>query len=679
MKIPVMATIIATTLAATSCCGNKGEQASATLDKANLDTTAVLNDDFYQYACGGWMVNNPLKAEYSRFGTFDLLRENSKEQLKSLIDELGKTNHETGTIAQKIGDLYNLGLDSVRLNNEGATPLADGLAEIMATSSDADVAKIIAKMHRMGMAPFFHFFADADAMNSSMNIAGLYQGGMNMGDRDYYLLDDDATLAIQDSYNTYIKQLFTLSGYSQEEAEAAAKAVMAIETELAKAAFTRIELRDPHANYNKMSGAELIETAPGFDWESYLTALNMSEVDEINAMQLPFIKRMSELIVSTPANDMQYYLAFNYMDGAASCLSDEMVTAQFDFYEKALSGVEEQQPRWKRALNATNSAISEGVGEMYVAKYFPPASKQRVETLVANLATALGQHIDALSWMSDATKEKAHEKLSTFHVKIGYPNTWRDYSPLVIDNTKSYFENMVSAKEFDYDIMLSEIGKPVDKDKWLMSPQTVNAYYNPSTNEICFPAAILQPPFFYPEGDDAINYGGIGVVIGHEMTHGFDDQGRAYDKDGNLAEWWTEEDSKQFEAKATALANYFDNIVVLDTVHANGRFTLGENIADQGGLRVSYTAFQNSKTADAEEVSIDGFTPNQRFFLSYATLWAGNIRDAEILRLTKVDPHSLGRWRVNGALPHVDAFYEAFDIKEGDGMYIAPEERAVIW
>ena len=427
-----------------------------------------------------------------------------------------------------------------------------------------------------------------------------------------------------------------------------------------------------------MPFSQLEKMTAAIDWNAFLQEMGIDSLVEINPMQLPFIKGMNDVIAKMTSEEMQYYLAFKLLNAASSYLSDDFVAAEFDFYGKTLSGKQEQQPRWKRALETTSSALSEAVGEMYVSKYFPPEAKERMGNLVKNLQVSLGQHIDSLEWMSDVTKAKAKEKLSTIYIKIGYPDKWRDYSNLKIDKKDSYWTNVCRAGEFEYNYMLDKIGKPVDKTEWLMSPQTVNAYYNPSTNEICFPAGILQPPFFYLDADDAVNYGAIGVVIGHEMTHGFDDQGRQFDKDGNLKDWWTPEDAEQFNLRADKLAEQYSSIIVLDTVHANGRFTLGENIADHGGLRVAYTAFKNA-TAGQELPLIDGFTPDQRFYLAYAALWATNIRNEEILRLTKIDPHSLSKWRVNAALKNIDTFFSAFDITENDPMYLAPEDRVIIW
>ena len=662
----------------TGCAPKPGAEKNLAIDPSNMDTTVACGEDFYEYACGGWIKKNPLKPEYARYGSFDVLAENNQKQMRELIDELEKAENEPGSVAQKVGDLYKMGLDSVRLNKEGVSPISEALKNIASLDDKAAFASLVAQMHKEGSSPFFQLYVGADEKNSSMNIVNLYQGGMSMGDRDYYLSEDSANVKIRDAYKKYINKLFTLAGYSAEKAVAAEKNVMNIETALAKVAFSREETRNPLKNYNKMAMTDFLKQMNGFDWKSYFSALGLDSLNEINPNQLPFIKGMDALVGGLTSEEIRDYLIFKQINTASSYLSDDFVQARFDFYGKVLSGQQELKPRWKRSLSVTDGALGEALGEMYVAKYFPPEAKERMLKLVENLRISLGEHIDSLEWMSAETKAKAKEKLAAFYVKIGYPDKWRDYSGLTIDPKKSYWDNVREAAIFESDYMLSDVNKPVDKTRWLMSPQTVNAYYNPTTNEICFPAGILQPPFFYMDADDAVNYGGIGVVIGHEMTHGFDDQGRQYDKDGNLKDWWTAEDAKQFNLRADKLADQYSCIIVLDTVHANGRFTLGENIADHGGLRVSYTAFKNA-TKGQDLKPIDGFTPDQRFYLAYAGLWAQNIRDEEILRLTKIDPHSLGKWRVNAALRNLESFFQAFGITEKDPMYMKPEDRVTIW
>lgn len=650
----------------------------AAINPANMDTTVAAGTDFYEYACGGWIKNNPLKPEYARFGTFDQLLENNQEQLRVLIEELSATPHEAGSVAGKIGALYAMGLDSTKLNADGVAPIKEELAAINALATKSDVSKMVATLHKEGMAPFFALFVDADEKNSAMNIVQLYQAGIGMGDRDYYLLEDEGSAKMRDAYRAYINKLFTLAGSSPEQADAAVDAVMKIEKAIAEISYGREDLRDSQKNYNKLAYEDFKQIESPLDWDVYFESMGLAGLKELDAKQINFYKDMNKALQNTTVDEQKYYLAFNLLSAAAPYLSDDFVDADFEFYGKVMSGKQEQQPRWKRSLNTVNGALGEAVGEMYVEKYFPASSKEKMLTLVGNLQTALSERIKGLEWMSDTTKAKAQEKLAAFTVKIGYPDKWRDYSGLEIKDD-SYWANVRRSNIFDMAYQLADVDKPVDKSRWHMNPQTVNAYYNPTTNEICFPAAILQPPFFNPDADDAVNYGAIGVVIGHEMTHGFDDQGRNYDKDGNLIDWWTAEDAVRFKERADKLVDQYDQIIVIDTLHANGRFTLGENIADHGGLLVAHQAYLNSLKGKETPAPIDGFTNEQRFFLGYATLWGQNIRPEEIRRRTKIDPHSLGKWRVNAALRNIAPFYAAFDIKEGDPMFMAPADRVVIW
>lgn len=681
MKTLIYVPLLLGGIVAVGCvAASANQQTNSGINQENLDLNVKPGNDFYDYATGGWQKANPLKPEYARFGSFDQLRENNREQLRLLVTELGKETHPAGSVAQKIGDLYNAGLDSVRLNQEGITPLKPQLDAIAQLQDKKDLAALVGALHRQGIPSFFFAYVDADPKNSTTNLMQLYQGGLGLGERDYYLEEDEQMAKIRAEYVQYIEKLFTLAGYTQDEAKRAATDIMAMETSMAKDSYSQVELREPELNYNKMSIDALKKDYPGFDWEAYMKATGLTGASEISVGQLPFFKKMVSVIDSIPVDQLKEYLAFNAMNAAAPYLSDDFSNAQFDFYGKVLSGKQEQQPRWKRSLATTDGALSEAVGEMYVEKYFPAEAKERMVKLVSNLQTALGDRIRNLSWMTDSTKTAALDKLNGFTVKVGYPDKWRDYSKLEINPTDSYWISVVKSNEFDWDYMAEQNGKDVDKAKWHMSPQTVNAYYNPSSNEICFPAGILQPPFFYLDADDAVNYGAIGVVIGHEMTHGFDDMGRKYDKQGNINDWWTPSDTEKFNDKTKVLVNQFDSIRVLGDTHANGAFTLGENIADQGGLLIAYDALQNALAASGQaDAKTDGFTNAQRFFLAYANLWAGNIRDEEILRLTKIDPHSLGRWRVNGTLPNIDVFYEAFNVQPGDAMYRAPEERIVIW
>ena len=662
----------------TSCAGQKEAKSTSGIDLANMDTTVSAGTDFFRYACGGWNDAHPLTAEYSRYGTFDELFENSQKQLRELIEGLAaQKNNQAGSAAQKIGDLYNMAMDSVTLNKQGAEPVKAMLDKIAGMKDKSEIVPMMTEMAHIGIGTYFRSYVYADPKNSSLNIFQMGQGGINLGEKEYYLDTDSITQNIREQYKLYIGKLFQLAGFSEADAQQKVADVMEVETAIAKVSRSATELRDPEANYHKMSFDELKKTISGIDWDAYMKGLGIQVPAELNVEQVEPIQEVARLMNTLPLSKHVSYLEYNLLDAAASCLSDDFVAARFDFYGKVLSGRQVNQPRWKRAVNSVNGMLGELVGEMYVEKYFPAAAKERMVKLVKNLQTALGERIDAQEWMSDSTKIRAHEKLATFHVKVGYPDKWKDYSKLEIKND-SYWANVCRASEWGFNDMYSRIGKPVDKDEWLMTPQTVNAYYNPSTNEICFPAAILQPPFFNMEADDAANYGAIGVVIGHEMTHGFDDQGRQFDKDGNLTDWWAPGDADRFKERAQVMVDFFNKIEVLPGLQANGELTLGENLADHGGLSVAYLAFQNA-TKDAPLGVVDGFTPEQRFFLAYATLWAGNIRDEQIRVYTKSDPHSLGKWRVNGALPHIQAWYDAFHITPSDPLYVAPENRVNVW
>lgn len=644
------------------------------VDRANLDPSVAPQTDFYDYACGGWMKANPLKPEFARYGTFDELRENNRVQLRELIMNLDTKNAPQGSITQKIGDLYAMGLDSLRLNIEGAQPIIGDVVAINQTPK-SDVMDLLAT--KIGVDGFFSTGVEADMMNSDIHAMYWSQGGMGLGDRDYYLEDSDNAKKIRDAYRTYIKTLTSLIGYDSAAQQRVADNVMEIETRLAKAAMSREELRNPAATYNPMTLDEIAAKYPNVDLRRYFAKQGITDIESVVIGQPNSLAEVNAILAEASEQAIHDYLTASYISTAADYLSDDFTDAKFKL-SQAVSGVEEPMPRWKRALGVPNALLGEAVGQLYVEKHFPQSSKEKMLTLVGNLKTALGEHINGLTWMSDTTKQRAIEKLDAFTVKIGYPDKWRDYSTLKIDRRRSYWDNIKDAIKHEVDYNLSDWGKPVDKTRWYMTPQTVNAYYSPLSNEICFPAGILQAPYFNPDADPAENYGAIGVVIGHEMTHGFDDQGSQFDKEGNFANWWTAADKEKFDSLTSGLADQFDSIVVLGDTHANGRFTLGENIADQGGLRVAYTAYHNS-LGDSEGEVIDGFTPDQRFFLSYANVWAGNIRDEEILLRTKTDPHSLGRWRVNGSLKNIEPFFRAFDIKEGDAMYLAPEKRVIIW
>ena len=669
----ILFTLAAFTLMTTAC---TTQQQTTGIDLANLDTTAVPQNDFYQFACGGWMANNPLTPEYSRFGSFDKLALNNLEQVNGLIQEIAAKNHPQGSIAQKIGDIYNLAMDTARRDQEGIEPVRKTLQEIEGINSREQLSKVL------GAAMDFQLWAmyvDADAMNSSMNILNEYQAGFALGEKEYYLDEDEQTRAIRDAYVAYVEKLFGLFGFDNPADRA--QTVLRLETRLARAAYSNVELRDPIVNYNKMSVAELQQLVPQVNWNEYFAALGI-ELDSLSVGQIPHLQEAGKMLDEEPLEDLKTLFAWQVIDGAASFLTTEIYMTSFDFYGKVLSGKEEPSPLWKRAVHTVNGTLGEAVGQMYVAKYFPEENKERMLALVHNLQKALGIRIENLEWMSRETKDKALEKLNAMTIKIGYPDTWRDYTALDINAADTYYANLQRAAKFEQEYSLSFLGKPVDKTKWYMTPQTVNAYYNPSSNEICFPAGILQYPFFDMSADDAFNYGAIGVVIGHEMTHGFDDQGCHFDKDGNMINWWTDEDKAAFDARTKVMEEAFNRIEVAPGVHANGAFTLGENIADHGGLQVSYLAFCLNEEMKDEKLKLkerDGFTPAQRFFLAYANVWAGNIRPEEILNRTKSDPHSLGRWRVNGALPQINAWYDAWNVTPESPMYIKPDERVSIW
>ena len=667
--LPVVVLAVATL---TGCEGKK--EMNSGIKTSNMDLTAQKGSDFYQYACGGWMAAHPLTDEYSRFGSFDMLAENNRKQLKGLIGEIAAAQHEQGTVAQKIGDLYNLAMDVEKLNADGMTPIKKDLDRINAINNKAGIIEVMAEL--AGSA-YFQFYVGADVMDSKTNIFQLYQGGIGLGEKEYYLEDDEATKNIREGYKAHIVKMFQLIGQDEKQATKNMEAVMEIETRLAKKSFNAVEQRNPAANYHMFTLEELKKEISGFDWEAYLNAVGVKGISSLNVSQVEPVKEAVAIINELPMDKQKAYLQWKLIDNAAGYLSDDFVAQNFEFYGKVMSGKKEDQPRWKKAVSTVNGVLGEAVGQMYVEKYFPAAAKERMVQLVKNLQIALGERIQNLEWMGEETKAKAIEKLNAFYVKVGYPDKWKDYSSLNIEKD-SYWANIKRANDFALAEMLAKAGKPVDKDEWLMTPQTVNAYYNPTTNEICFPAGILQYPFFDMNADDAFNYGAIGVVIGHEMTHGFDDQGRQFDKDGNLKDWWTAEDAERFNTRAQVMVDFFNKIEVLPGLNANGQLTLGENIADHGGLQIAYQAFKNA-TKDAPLAEVDGFTPEQRFFLAYSGVWAGNIRDEQIRVYTKSDPHSLGRWRVNGALPHINAWYEAFGITENDSLYLAPEKRVSIW
>jgi len=648
------------------------------IDVANMDTTVAPGTDFYRYACGGWIDSHPLRDEYARFGSFEALDELSVEQVKTLLNELAAQTHEAASVGQKIGTLYNVVMDSAKQNAQGIEPLKGDLERVAAVKTREELQQLLFNMHLKGMGNMFSFYVGADAKDSKNNLVSIGQGGLSLGQRDYYLDTDEKTTDIRDKYQQHLVRMFQLFGNSEADAHRKMKDVMEIETRLAKAFKSATEMRDPEANYKKMTLDEVKTLCPDILWDKFFATMGITDLKQLDFGHPDQLKEINNVLATVPVEKLKSLLEWKTISSAASYLSDETRDAQFDFFGKVISGRKEQQPRWKRAIGVVNGSLGEAVGEMYVKKYFPAEAKERMVNLVKNLQVALGERIMAQDWMSDSTKAAAIEKLNAFYVKVGYPDKWKDYSSLEIADD-SYLANVRRISEWEMrDMVARNYNKPVDRDEWFITPQTVNAYYNPTTNEICFPAAILQPPFFDMAADDAFNYGGIGVVIGHEMTHGFDDMGRQFDKEGNLRDWWTAADAERFQQRAQVMDDFFSNIEVLPGLKGNGKLTLGENLADHGGLMVAFQAFKNA-TAAAPLADKDGFTPEQRFFLAYANLWAGNIREAEIHRRTKSDPHSLGEWRVNGALPHIDAWYEAFGITEQDSLFVPKAERVTIW
>ena len=667
---------LASALLMTACATTQNEKKYEGVDKTNFDESIVRNDDFYQWATGGWQAKNPLKPEYSRYGSFDVLRENNEIRINDLFNEMTQTEAEFSSVEQKISDLYKMGLDEERLNAEGAEPIRQALNYILSINNREELIGKIANLHIDGIGAFFYSYPAADLEDSNKTILYKEQGGLGMGNRDNYTEAENANLKA--SYRTYLARIFSLAGV-EGDVETLVNNVMAVEDRLAAKHWTNVECRDIVKGYNPYTFEAFKAQYKGVDWDAYFLAMGVRKIEKIVVSQPSSFANTLDVLKSASVEELRAYVAAHYIDAATAYLSEDFAVASFEFFGKEMSGTEEIRPRWKRAMSVPNSILSEAVGQMYVAKYFPESDKARVEEMVANIQQAFSKHIDNLDWMGDETKVKAQEKLASFTVKIGYPNKWKNYSSLKVDPNKSYWANVVEANRWYSIDAMSKVGKPVDREEWLMSPQTVNAYYMPTTNEICFPAAILQPPFYNPNADDAVNYGAIGVVIAHEMTHGFDDQGSQFDKDGNMKDWWTAEDRAAFEKKTQVLVDQFNAIEILPGLYADGKFSLGENIADQGGLRLAFTGLTEYAWAEGRPADIDGFTGEQRFYIGYATLWAQNITEKEMENLTKNDVHSLGRNRVNATLRNIQTWYDAFDVKEGDAMFMPVEERVIIW
>ena len=651
------------------------------LYEKNFDRSVRPQDDCYRFAPGGWQKNNPLPAAYSRFGSFDQLQEDNNKRINTILGELQKKKYKQGTIEQKLSDFYKLALDVERRNKSGIAPVKGLLEEIEGAKTIKELRALQLKYAAQGYGVQYAAGFGADEKDVRNNILNIYQSGLTLGQKDYYLNNDSATVAIREAYKKYIDRMFRLYGFSEAEAEQRSNDLFRQETLVALISKSMTELRDPQANYNKMSLAELKADYPNIPIEQLANAegLKSEYIQHVIVGQPAFMTGLDKLVSLQSVNDIKALMEWDVISRSANYLTDEIREASFDFFGKTMSGRKEDYPLWKRATNQVEAQMGEALGRMYVKRYFPESSKKMMLELVNNLKVSLGERIDAQTWMSDATKRNAHAKLDKFYVKIGYPDKWTDYSRLTIDPAKSYYENVMACRQFAHDKEIADkAGKPVDREEWGMTPQTVNAYYNPTTNEICVPAGILQYPFFDPKADEAFNYGAIGVVIGHEMTHGFDDQGRQYDADGNMKDWWTADDAKGFEKRAKLYSDFFDGIEVLPGLHANGKFTLGENLADHGGLQVAYHALMNVM-AKKHLKDKDGFTPSQRFFLAYAGVWGQNITEKEIRNRVKRDPHSLGEWRVNGALPHIDAFYKVWNVKPGDKLYLPESARLQLW
>lgn len=660
-------------------CGSQQTQSrvSPAIDFAAMDTTVAPTEDFYRYVNGSWMRNNPLPSAYSRYGAFDILADSARVDVRHIIEDIRKQKQQKGSNEYFIATLYNQAMDSTQLNKLSAEPLLRDLKVLQAIASKEELINYVAQQDQeYGSSLLFGSYVAADEKNSSINILHLSQVALSLGPRGYYLEQDEAMRNIRSEYLKYLAKVIALAGYSEQDALRMAHNKLKLETELAQISYSQVELRDTERNYNITNIPEFAQQYRGFDWLSYFEKRGLA-VDQANFAQLDFLKKFDAWFAQVAIEDLRDKLIADIIDSSSSSLSDEFMSAYFDFYGRVISGRKEMKPRWERAVQLVNQVLGEAVGKVYVARYFSSEAKERMLTLVANLQKALAKRMEDLEWMSQETKVRALDKLNNFTVKIGYPNKWKDYSSLAIDESQTYYENLKAAARFAQADNIKDLGKPVDKSRWLMNPQEVNAYYMPTTNEICFPAAILQPPFFNVYADDAVNYGAIGVVIGHEMTHGFDDQGSMFDKEGNMNNWWTAEDAQKFSESTKRLAEQFSRNLVAPNLYADGELTLGENIADQGGIAVALDALK--MTRGTESKIIDGLTAEQRFFIAYARLWGQNINEQEIVRLTKTDPHSLGELRVNQALKNIEAFHQAFKTKSGDKMYLSPEERITVW
>ncbi len=646
------------------------------IETANFDTTVRPQDDFYRYANGTWLENTQIPEDKSNYGSFTALSDGAEANLRVLIEEAAADeNKESGSDAQKVGDFYLSFMNEEAVEAVGTAPLVEPLAQIDRIESGTDVVAYMGASQRMGLSNPFVLFVNQDAKDSTVYAAYLHQTGLGLPNRDYYLEDDERFATLREKYRDYVGTMFGLAGL--EGGEAAGQTVMDMETAIAEAHWTQVQNRQRDKLYNPYDASGANELTPGFDWNIFLTAAGLDPARDFIVRQPSFFTALGKMVAETPADDWKTYFRFKLIDAAAPFLGAAFVEASFDMHRRAVQGIEQNQPRWKRAVQATDGNVGELAGKMYVAKHFPPAAKVRMNEMIENLRMVFNEAIDELEWMGELTKEQAQDKLAKFNTKIGYPDKWRDYSTLEVV-AGDLAGNIQRSNASQYDRMIGKLGGPIDRTEWFMTPQTVNAYYNPPMNEIVFPAAILQPPFFNVAADDAVNYGAIGGVIGHEFSHGFDDQGRKTDGDGNLRDWWTEADATEFTARAQGLIDQYAAYSPMEGEYLNGELTLGENIGDLAGLTMAYRAYQRS-LGGKEAPVIDGFTGDQRFFLGWAQVWARKYRDQELLRRLKIDPHSPSEYRANGTVSNIPEFYAAFDVQEGDGMYIAEEDRVKIW
>ncbi len=679
MKRLILYSIGINALTAIAGCTSHESKPGVGINLSDLDTTVVPAQDFFQYANGGWINAHPIPDDQVRWGSFSILNEDNKKHIREIVEEVSKkADAKKGSPEQMVGDFYFSAMDTVTIEKQGAAPIKGDMESIDKITDMKGVFSYTAKLQMWGSNPMFGFYAGQDPKNSEVQVPQVVQGGLSLPDRDYYLKTDDESKKIREDFIQHISKMFQLYGLDATVSKKYADVVLRIETALAKASMARQEMRDPFKTYHKVTVAELDALTPSLKWAEMLNEMEVKgKFDYLVLGQPEFLKELERQIKTNSVEDWKIYLKWSLLNLAGNVLSNDFVMEDFHFNSELLSGQKQIKERWNRMVSFTDGYLGDALGKLYVAKYFPPDAKKKADELVSNLMSVYKDRITKLDWMGEETKKKALEKLSTIVRKIGYPDKWKDYEGVEITRD-NFFANLMSVTKFNYQYMINKIGQPVDRSEWGMTPPTVNAYYNPMMNEIVFPAGILQPPFFDKDADDAVNYGGIGMVIGHEITHGFDDEGRNYDSKGNLTQWWTPEDSAKFSARAQLIVEQYNGYIVNDSLRVNGSLCLGENIADIGGITIAYHAFKNTAQGKGN-TKIDGLTPDQRFFLGFAHVWAGSIRAKEAARRIIVDPHSPGNYRVNGSLSNLPEFYSAFDVKEGDEMWRADAIRAKIW